>query len=333
MSLPQDLKFNPSEPDKNNEYIFVDISPLDVGTPYKFQFKWSFADQKINDLLENHSSKGWSATYDYISKSAARPTPVSNLQAVWEPDGLKITFDHDNSINNGTNNNAGVDEYRLTFTYTGGLGAGGTGTVGTEIGIASHRDFSKTVLGKTFLLTPSRQAEIGFDFDRFTQSSIGALLKVSVVAVDTLNNVESDAVEISTPEITPLLTAPSISLTPLEFSYAVNWSSSTGQSIETINKLISGVFIEEVVSNSATAPETGYQLVRRGIENPILVPATALKRWVRARFLQRNGIYSPYCQPLPVTPTDPIQDAIDDTPPTSATINSGAFFDLATLEA
>lgn len=318
MTLPQDLKFNPSEPDKNNEFIFIDISPLQVGTPYKFQFQWVFADQKLNDLVGDR----WSNTYNYLSKSAAKPSKVTNLRANWLPNEsdpskktntLYVRFDHDTTLNNGTTNNTGVDKYRIEFTYNGGLGPGGGGTAGVEGPYSDYLyenkpKFYKTVLAKEFELTKAMQVNLGFDFfrNKFT---------VKVYAIDTFNRTESDPESCVSETYTGGLAKPSVTLTGKEFAYDVAWSSSNGMSMEELAQYVASINVEEVVTDSLTEPTSGWTLVRSGFTNPLVVPATAQWRWVRTYFLETTGVQSEYSTAARVKPSDPIQDAIDTTAP------------------
>lgn len=294
MARPQDLKFNPSEPDKNNEYIFIDISPLKVGTPYKFQFQWIFEDQKLNDLVGDN----WSATYEYLSKSAAKPSPVTNLTGTWLDDTgkktgtLHVRFNHDTTLNNGTNNNTGVDKYLIRLTSTG------ANPVTKDF---YHTGINKTGSSQVWTLTSADNKAYfgGFFKSQFT---------VTVIAIDTLNKTESDPVTITSDVAPNPLDPPVITAVGDDFSYLVSWNAQD-------MTLCEAIYIEEVVSNSLTAPTTGWAFVKKSTDNPVLVPATAQKRWVRAYFVSINGQQTGYSNAVAVTPIDPIFDAIDVTPP------------------
>jgi hypothetical protein len=294
MAGPQDLKFNPSEPDKNNEYIFIDINPLKVGTPYKFQFQWIFEDQELNDLVGDN----WSATYEYLSKSAAKPSPVTNLTGTWLDDTgkktgtLHVRFSHDTTLNNGTNNNTGVDKYLIRLTSTG------ANPVTKDF---YHTGINKTGSSQVWTLTSSDNKAYfgGFFKSQFT---------VTVIAVDTLNKTESNPVTITSDIAPNPLDPPVITAVGDDFSYLVSWNAQD-------MSLCEAIYIEEVVSNSLTAPTTGWAFVKKSIDNPVLVPATAQKRWVRAYFVSTNGQQTGYSNAVAVTPIDPIFDAIDVTPP------------------
>jgi hypothetical protein len=294
MAGPQDLKFNPSEPDKNNEYIFIDISPLKVGTPYKFQFQWIFEDQKLNDLVGDN----WSATYEYLSKSAAKPSPVTNLTGTWLDDTgkktgtLHVRFNHDTTLNNGTNNNTGVDKYLIRLTPI---------TNGANPIDFYHTGINKTGSSQVWTLTSAdNKAKFGGFFrSQFT---------VTVIAIDTLNKTESDPVTITSDVAPNPLDPPVITVVGDDFSYLVSWNAQD-------MTLCEAIYIEEVVSNSLTAPTTGWAFVKKSTDNPVLVPATAQKRWVRAYFVSTNGQQTGYSNAVSVTPIDPIFDAIDVTPP------------------
>lgn len=325
VNLPADLLKDASTPDINKDYFEVTITDLNVNTTYPIQFAWVYEDKTVS---------AYSATYNVTTSSVSVPTSISNLSATWEADGLKVTFDHDNSLSYNT----GVDQYKLVFTYTGGMGPGGTGSNGTESGFDLLFEFTKTSLSKSYLLTNEKQlGKLQFDFFRYTDTTISpqAQLKVSVVAIDSTNGTESTAVEITTPQYTSLLNKPFIAVTPGEFSYSVTWQGTGGQSTDIIKKLWSSIIIEEVINNSDTAPISGWQAVRNGIENPIIVPvlaATSSKRWVRARFLESKGVYSQYSDAIPVTPNDPILNAIDNTPPPNVTAVSAVWAANGNLE-
>ncbi len=305
MAVPKDLKFDPSEPDKNNEYIFITISPLVVGTPYKFQFQWIFEDQKLNDLVGDN----WSATYEYLSKSAARPSPVTNLTGTWLDDTgkktgtLHVRFNHDTSLNNGTNNNTGVDKYLIRLT-----------TVGAN---PITRDFYHTGINKsgTSQVWTLKSADNKAEFGGFFKSQF----TITVIAIDTLNKTESDPVTITSDIAPNPLDPPVITATGSDFSYLVSWNAQD-------MTLCEAIYIEEVVSNSSTAPTTGWAFVKKSIDNPVLVPAAdAQARWVRAYFVSTNGQQTSYSNAVKVTPVDPIFDAIDVTPPPNVVSVSSAW--------
>jgi hypothetical protein len=286
MAVPKDLKFNPSEPDKNNEYIFIDISPLKVGTPYKFQFQWIFEDQKLNDLVGDN----WSATYEYLSKSAAGPTPVTNLTAVWggeQGDNLSITFNHDTTLNNGTNNNTGVDSYLIKLKHVGA-----NAPVNAEDKYFELRAFDKSKTQKEWILTRDENASKFVFADQF---------EITVIAIDSLNKTQSTPVTITSPLYQSSLLNQTITVTPIRGGYRVAFVNDPAI-----------LFVEVWENLTIDSPDVGWYRVSQvsGKTNPIdQYVLTTQSRSVRIRVYDRNNKFKESnavdnIVPLSLDPTD-----------------------------
>lgn len=298
MAIPQDLKFNPSEPDKNNEFIFLEISPLKTGTPYKFQFQWIFEDQKLNELVGDN----WSATYDYLSKSAVTPNGVSNLTATWRDDSnnktqnLYVRFQHDNSINNGTNNNSGVNRYRIDLYYD----KNGPQQIFKTFYLT---DFVKTDINKKWILYADENAQL-FNFkSQFT---------VEVTPEDQLNRVNGPTVSVLSAVYENILNPPDITATAGFGSYSVTWSNAEADPNLGWKGLI---HIEENTGS-------GWVGVASGNTKPIVITTSGanayLQRSVRARFSDGKSNFTAYGNTVTVTPKTP--DPTDETAPGVPTV-------------
>lgn len=299
MAIPQDLKFNPSEPDKNNEFIFIDISPLKVGTPYKFQFQWIFEDDALNDFVGDN----WSATYDYISKSAAGPTPVTNLTANWKDDSnnktknLYVRFNHDNDLNNGTNNNTGVDRYRIELYHA-------KDTPQELYKVYYLTNFSKANNNKVWILDEETNSR---DFNFKTQFT------VVVTAVDPVNRTESTPVSVLSEIYEIQLSPPQITATAGISSYSVTWSNPEAD----VNLGWKGqIHIFEDVDGAPVQ----FNGVGQGNTKPVTIfTLENNKRYVKAKFSDGKNNFTDFGNTVEVTPKS--GDPTDETPPAVPTVN------------
>jgi len=299
MSKPQDLKFNPSEPDKNNEYIFIDISPLKVGTPYKFQFQWIFEKDELNDFVGDN----WSATYNYTSKSAAGPTPVTNLTANWKDDSnnktknLYVRFNHDNDLNNGTNNNTGVDRYRIELYHA-------KDTPQQLYKVYYLTNFSKTSNSKVFILDEETNSR---DFNFKTQFT------VVVTAVDPVNRTESTPVSVLSEIYEIQLSPPQITAVAGVSSYSITWSNPEAD----VNLGWKGqIHIFEDVDGVPVQ----FNGVGQGNTKPVTIfTLENNKRYVKAKFSDGKNTFTDFGNTVEVTPKS--GDPTDETPPAVPTVN------------
>jgi len=115
------------------------------------------------------------------------------------------------------------------------------------------------------------------------------------------------------------LVAPTISASPASLAYIVSYPQQTDPNFAYIS-------IEEVVTESTTAPTSGWSEVFTSSANPVLVPTgNKLKRWVRARLIDKLFGSTNYSSPVSVTPTDPADDFSDNTPPGEVTVTSAGW--------
>jgi hypothetical protein len=122
----------------------------------------------------------------------------------------------------------------------------------------------------------------------------------------------SDGYTVTTASYTTKLTKPTITVTPSSLGYIVSFTKQTDKNFE-------HAIIEESVSNSNTAPTTGWTEVKVTSTNPTTVTVgDILKRWVRIKLIDKISGNTAYSDPVSVTPVDPVAAALDVTPPTGA---------------
>ena len=122
----------------------------------------------------------------------------------------------------------------------------------------------------------------------------------------------SNGYPLTTASYTSKLTTPTITVTPASLGYTVSYTSQTDKNFD-------NAIIEEAVSNSNTAPSSGYQQVGVTSSNPITITVgDILKRWVRIKLTDKIAGNTAYSNVVAVTPVDPVAAALDITPPSPA---------------
>lgn len=287
--MSADLSFTGSVDPSDKNYYNLTVSNLLPATEYNLQFQWIFADAALNTKVGNN----WSNIYKFTTAGRAKPSSVTNLAGTWTSKGaLKVSFTHDTGLNSGSFNNTFVSSYKIVLV------SGGISKTYTQVANKS----TTTQEWQLDSLTNKR------DFGLFKSQFI-----ITVTAID-FYNTESTPVTITSDMYGTPLSAPIISVTPGENSYNVSWNTQDEDILE-------GVYIEEVISDSITAPAGGYTFKKKSIDNPITVSANTSKRWVRAYFVDANGSQSAYSNIVSVKPTS--ADASDVTPPTEPGTLSG----------
>jgi hypothetical protein len=105
------------------------------------------------------------------------------------------------------------------------------------------------------------------------------------------------------------LTKPTVTVTPATLGYTVSYTKQTDKNFE-------HAIIEESVSNSNTAPTSGWTEVSVSSTNPTTITVgDTLKRWVRVKLIDKILGNTPYSDPVSVTPVDPVAAAIDNIAP------------------
>lgn len=105
------------------------------------------------------------------------------------------------------------------------------------------------------------------------------------------------------------LTKPTITITAATLGYTVSYTKQTDPNF-------AYAIIEEVVSNSNTAPSSGWTEAAVTSSNPVTITiGNTNKRWVRVKLVDRISGDSPYSDPVAVTPVDPVAEATDSVPP------------------
>lgn len=278
--MANDLSINGAIDPSDKNYYNLTVSGLLPATPYNLQFQWIFADSSLNTKVGNY----WSNIYSFTTTGQTKPSAVTGLSATWEKGSLKVSFTHDTSLNNGVNNNTYTTQYKIKLT------AGGI----SRFFILPVNKTTTSQVGYIDALTIKR--EFGLFQSQFT---------VSVIAIDSFNAESTELASTSTTYTTPL-SVPVITATSGEYSYTVAWNNQDKENLEAI-------YIEEIISASETAPTSGYTLKKKSVDNPVYVPASVGKRWIRAYFVDSNGVQTSYSNYVSAVPFS--ADASDTTPP------------------
>ena len=129
----------------------------------------------------------------------------------------------------------------------------------------------------------------------------------------------SDGLTLTTASYTTALTKPVVTVTPASLGYTVSYTKQTDKNFE-------HAIIEESVSDSNTAPASGWTEVSVSSTNPTTITVgDILKRWVRVKLIDKILGNTAYSDPVAVTPVDPVAAALDITPPTAASSVSGVW--------
>lgn len=138
-----------------------------------------------------------------------------------------------------------------------------------------------------------------------------------VSARDITGGLGPEAVLTDIPTYIPDLCTPTIAVASIPMGYSVTLT-------DTCTKPYEFLSVEEIVSDTGSAPTTGYQQVYLNKITPanILTPTTAA-RWVKARYTSGTGLYGPYSNAVKITPTNPI--SADLVPPNEVTSVLGAW--------
>ena len=129
----------------------------------------------------------------------------------------------------------------------------------------------------------------------------------------------SDGLTLTTASYTTALTKPVVTVTPASLGYTVSYTKQTDKNFE-------HAIIEESVSDSNTAPASGWTEVSVSSTNPTTITVgDILKRWVRVKLIDKILGNTAYSDPVAVTPVDPVAAALDITPPTVASSVSGVW--------
>jgi hypothetical protein len=131
----------------------------------------------------------------------------------------------------------------------------------------------------------------------------------------------SDGLTLTAASYVSQLTKPVVTVTPASLGYTVSYTKQTDKNFE-------HAIIEESVSNSNTAPTSGWTEVSVSSTNPTTITVgDTLKRWVRVKLIDKILGNTPYSDPVSVTPVDPVAEATDSVAPDpiqSATATSSA---------
>lgn len=221
------------------------------------------------------------------------PGEITNLSAEWQEldsgPALVFSFDIDFSLPSNTS----IDSFEYTLSD------------GTSI---TPRLYS------TKLNTSSIEQEVIFyyaDNTKYFGIFQTTFSEFRIRAIDKEGGLGLEGVLTDIPIYVPDLCTPTITVTSIPMGYSVTLTDICTKPYEFLS-------VEEIVSDSGTAPTTGYQQVYLNKITPanILTPTTAA-RWVKARYTSGSGLYGPYSNAVKIIPTNPI--SADLIPPSEVT--------------
>jgi hypothetical protein len=215
-----------------------------------------------------------------VSAITDAPSVPSGLSAVWSGTDFTVSFTHDTTAPA----NAYLKEYIVNLTPP------------------------LPTLPKAFPLTPTAGSSQKFSMSlERNQAAFGDAqteFSGTITSVDIYNN-KSAPIAFANVAYTSPLTAPVITASAISNGYTVSYTAQTSN----VFNLIS---IEEVESSAATAPATGYAVVKTDRSNPSIVSApNNNKRWVRARLNDKANAFTGYSNIVAVTPVSPVVVDVD----------------------
>lgn len=234
-----------------------------------------------------------------VASTGKVPGEITNLSAVWqELDGgpaLIFSFDIDLALPD----NDTVDSFEYVLTD------GSTTTPSISYSKLNTASTSQQII----FYYPDNRKYFGIFQTTFTEFQVRARDKDGTPGpAASLTNIPVYVVDLCIPVIT-------VTSIPMGYSVAL---------AEACNKPYEFLSVEEIVSDSGTAPTSGYQQVYLSNVIPanVLTPTTEA-RWVKARFTSGTGLYGQYSNAIKITPTNPI--SVDLIPPSEVTAVSGAW--------
>ena len=224
--------------------------------------------------------------------SLTPPASPTGVTAAWSKTDFTVTFSSDPSATG----NEYLKEYLITLN---------TASSGTKV----------------FSLNPVSGSSQKFALSlEANQAAFGTAEKAFSGSVETLDiyGNRGTPVTFANTVYVSSLTTPTITVSAITNGYSVSYPSQTSNVFQFIS-------IEEVTSNSATDPGTGYVGVKTDTGNPTIVPTQdTSKRWVRARLFDNLNAYTAYSTAVSVTPLNPV--TVDNVGPdnvSTVTVSSG----------
>lgn len=215
------------------------------------------------------------------SSEAKTGGSINNLSAVWReaPLGPELVFSFDVDLNLPENATLTSFEYVLTARSA-----------------ATPRLYSSK-LNKS-----GSQQEIVFSFAQntmFNGEFAVAFTEFKANAVFKDGRIGSTALLTSIPTYIPDLCTPIISVASVLMGYRVTLREGCLKQYEFIS-------VEESVSDSSSAPSTGYQQIYLASVIPAnILTSTTASRWVKVRYTNKAGLYGPYSNTVKVKPSNP----------------------------
>ena len=239
---------------------------------------------KLTAISVNGEESAYSDEFT-ITPVVAAPIGVTGVTPAWSGTNFTLTFTHDPS----NSANEYLKEYLITLN---------TATSGTKV--FSLLPVSGTTQ-KFALSLAQNQAAFGTAEKSFSGT---------IETLDIYGN-KGTAIPFTNTAYVSALSTPTLTVSAITNGYSVTYPTQTSNTFQFIS-------VEEVVSNSATDPGTGYTGVATGTGNPLVVPTVNTnKRWVRAKLYDTVNESTGYSTAVAVTPLSPV--TVDNTGPADVT--------------
>ena len=262
---------------------FVGMGFIDqIGGTFSFPASPSSYTIRITAVSATGLESTWSDEFT-VSAVTDAPSIPSGLTPLWSGTDFTVSFTHDTT----SSANQYLKEYIVKLIPPSPTGF------------------------KEFTLTPTSGSSQKFSLSlEVNQAAFGdaqTQFSGSITSVDIYGNKSTPITFNNTTYVSPLA-APTITASAISNGYTVSYTAQTSN----VFNLIS---IEEVESSAATAPSTGYTVVKTDRSNPSIVSApNNNKRWVRARLNDKANAFTGYSNIVAVTPVSPVVVDVDGPP-------------------
>lgn len=235
-----------------------------------------------------------------VSAITDAPSVPSALTAAWSGTDFTVSFTHDTT----STANQYLKEYIVKLI---------------PLSPTSAKEFSLTPTSGS-----SQKFSLSLEVNQAAFGDAQTQFSGSITSVDIYGNKSTPIAFSNTTYVSPLA-VPTITASAISNGYTVSYTTQTSN----VFNLIS---IEEVESSAATAPSTGYVVVKTDRSNPSIVSApNNNKRWVRARLNDKANAFTGYSNIVAVTPVSPVVVDVDGPPDVASVTTSGGLDSSGTI--
>jgi hypothetical protein len=235
-----------------------------------------------------------------VSAITDAPSVPSALTAAWSGTDFTVSFTHDTT----STANQYLKEYIVKLI---------------PLSPTSAKEFSLTPTSGS-----SQKFSLSLEVNQAAFGDAQTQFSGSITSVDIYGNKSTPIAFSNTTYVSPLA-IPTITASAISNGYTVSYTTQTSN----VFNLIS---IEEVESSAATAPSTGYVVVKTDRSNPSIVSApNNNKRWVRARLNDKANAFTGYSNIVAVTPVSPVVVDVDGPPDVASVTTSGGLDSSGTI--